>query len=106
MDLGAVKPVSAITSWSHDWKGIRGAQEVTLYASDSPTDPGWDLGSFTPLGTVATGGDKRQAFSAVSLRSRSGQPLGSFRWIVWAVSPVSPRAENTAFQELAVQFVE
>lgn len=103
MDLGAVKPVSAITSWSHNWKGIRGAQHVTLYGSNSSTDPGWDLSKFTPLGTIESSGHKRAQYSAVSLRSRAGQSLGSFRWIVWAVSPISAKVENTAFQELAVE---
>lgn len=32
-----------------------------------------------------------------------GNPLGNFQWIVWQVSPVTPLAENTAIQELAVE---
>ena len=33
-----------------------------------------------------------------------GKPLGSYRWLVWAVSPVNGEigGENTAFQELQV----
>jgi alpha-L-fucosidase/arylsulfatase A-like enzyme len=103
MDLGKVKQVAAITSWSHRWKKIRGAQIVTLYGSNSPTDPGWDLSKFTPLGTIKTPRSKQAAYSAVSLRAAAGKSLGSYRWIVWAVSPLSKLGENTAFQELAVE---
>jgi hypothetical protein len=39
------------------------------------------------------------------LRASAGSSLGQFRWIVWAVSPVteSGGGENTAFQELSVE---
>ena len=105
MDLGAVKAVSAITSWSHNWKGIRGAQKLVLYASDAATDPGWDLKKYLPLGTIDTTGKPRAEFAAASLRAAAGQSLGNFRWVVWAVSPVTRNgiAENTAFQELSVE---
>ena len=103
MDLGTVKPVAAITSWSHNWKKIRGAQKITLYCSNSPSDPGWDLSKFTPLGTIDTTDQKPATFTAISLRASAGKLIGTFRWIVWAVSPVSSKAENTAFQELAVE---
>lgn len=108
MDLGSVQSVSAITSWSHNWKGIRGAQKLVLYGSDVATDPGWDLSDFTPLGTIDTKGKTKKAFTAASLRASPGQSLGQFRWIVWAVSPVTETqgGENTAFQELAVEVVK
>ena len=44
-------------------------------------------------------------FLAASLRSRPGHPLGSFRWIVWKVTPVTAIGENSAFQELAVEYL-
>ncbi|WP_231617878.1 alpha-L-fucosidase [Novipirellula aureliae] len=104
LDLGTTQSVSAITSWSVDYKGKRGAQKIALYASDAATDPGWDLSDYTPLGTIDTG--KAEAnYTAASLRATEGHSLGKFRWIVWAVSPVteSGGGENTAFQELAVE---
>lgn len=42
-------------------------------------------------------------FNASSLRCRDGLSLGTFRWIVWQVSPVTSRGENTAFQEMHVE---
>lgn len=105
MDLGAVRPVSAIISWSHNWKGIRGFQKVVLYGSDATKDPGWDLKSYVLLGAIDTAGKPRANFTAASLRADDGKSLGKFRWIVWAVSPAVRNgiAENTAFQELAVE---
>ena len=43
MDLGQAQPVAAITSWSYNEGGKRGAQKLTIYGSNSATDPGWDL---------------------------------------------------------------
>ena len=105
MDLGSVRPVSAITSWSHNWKAFRGAQKLVLYGSGAASDPGWDLSRFVPLGTIDTTGEAKANFTAASLRAAAGQSLGQFRWIVWAVSPVTRNGggENTAFQELTVE---
>ena len=52
MDLGSVKPVSAVTSWSFNQGTTRGAQKLTIYGSDTAGDPGWDLKKFQPLGTI------------------------------------------------------
>jgi hypothetical protein len=43
-------------------------------------------------------------FEATSIRRSDGKPLGSYRWLIWAVSPVTGEigGENTAFQELQV----
>jgi hypothetical protein len=41
---------------------------------------------------------------ATTLRAANGQNLGEFRWIVWDVAAVTPIGENTAFQELKVEF--
>ena len=104
MDLGAVKPVSAITSWSHNQANKRGTQKLTIYGGRSSTDPGWDLSKFTELGRIDTSGSEGK-FTAASLRATDDASLGDFRWIVWSVSPVSDLGggENTAFQELAVE---
>jgi membrane-associated protease RseP (regulator of RpoE activity) len=105
MDLGSAKTVSAVTSWSFN-KGSRGAQKLTIYGSSSATDPGWDLSTFAPLGAIDTGAATAN-YMAASLRAPAGQSLGTFRWIVWAVSPVTAAGggENTAFQELAVETI-
>ena len=103
MDLGSVKAVSAINSWSFNQGMRRGAQKLAVYGSNSPSDPGWDLAKFTRLGAIDTG--KAQAkYVAASLRPKDAKALGSFRWILWSVSPVSNLGggENTAFQELSV----
>ena len=103
MDLGSVLPVSAVTSWSFNQGTTRGAQKLTIYGCDAAVDPGWDLKKLKPLGTIHTGKQKSH-FLAASLRAVDGSTLGSFRWIIWRVSPVSELGggENTAFQELAV----
>lgn len=102
MDLGSVQSVAAITSWSYR-KGHRGAQKVALYGSASVVDPGWDLSVYTPLGMIDTTDLSQATYTAASLRALDGQTIGQFRWIVWAVSPVTAAGENTAFQELAVE---
>jgi hypothetical protein len=57
---------------------------------------------FTPLGNLSTEGQKLEDYTALSRRSPDGKPLGTFRWIIWQVSPTTELDENTAFQELAV----
>ncbi|MFG0288085.1 MAG: alpha-L-fucosidase [Rhodopirellula sp. JB044] len=106
MDLGEKKPVSAISSWSHNQAGKRGLQKLAIYGSAANNDPGWDLSRYTLLGTVDAG-NSQSKFVAASLRAETDKTLGSFRWIVWAVSPVTDAAggENTALQELSVEVV-
>ena len=108
MDLGRTRTVRAITSWSHYQNQHRGIQKLTLYGSNAAIDPGWDLSGLIPLGSIDTSAVPGRAYKAASLRAAAGQTLGEFRWIVWAVSPVSSAGggENTAFQELAVEFAE
>ena len=104
MDLGEAKPVSAVTSWAYAKNDDRGLQNLTVYGSDSESDPGWDLGKMTPLGTIDTGATKAK-YTAASLRALEGKTLGTFRWIVWAVRPVNDAGggENTSMQELHVE---
>ena len=103
MDLGSAKSVTAVTSWSYSMGSSRGAQKLVVYGSNSATDPGWDLKKFTVLGNIDTGATQAK-YTAASLQALDGKTLGKFRWIVWAVSPISSAGggENTAFQELAV----
>ena len=108
MDLGSVLPIAGITSWSCNMSNTRGAQKIAIYGSNASTDPGWDLASFTSLGTIDTTNAPKAAYTAASLRAVDGQTLGTFRWILWAVSPVYNRGggENTALQELAVEWAK
>ena len=107
MDLGRVRSVVKIASWSFHQGGRRGGQIVSLYGSKMVDDPGWnteDGSRFTSLGTLDTLGMPQAGdFTAAALGGRRGQSLGSYRWIVWRVSPVTDIRENTAFQELAVE---
>jgi len=104
MDLGSIRPITSISSWSYNKSSRRGAQKLTVYASSSLTDPGWDLRKFVPLGTIDTGVEDAE-YTAASLSASTDEALGEFRWVVWVVAPVSPNGggENTAFQELAVR---
>ncbi|MEP4079441.1 right-handed parallel beta-helix repeat-containing protein [Haloferula sp.] len=109
MDLGAAKSVSAIKSWSFDMNDNRGPQRVSLFGSNSATDPGWDLKDtkkFTPLGSIDTRTLPKARFTGASLNARAGKSLGTFRWIAWRVSPVTKADENTAFQELSVDTID
>lgn len=108
IDLGEVKTVVAITSWTFDMNEVRGKQKLTIYGSHSLNDPGWNLSQYTAVGSIDTTADSIKDYSAVSLRARSGKSLGSFRWIVWAVAPVSSAGpeENSAFQEFAVEIAK
>ena len=57
MDLGSVRLVSDVTSWSHNQNGNRARQRFTVYGSSASTDPGWntqDAAVFVPLGTIDT----------------------------------------------------
>lgn len=106
MDLGSVKAVSAINSWSVAM-GQRGTQKVTLYGSDASKDPGWDLNKWSVIGSIDTSGSAGKVYTAASLRAASGKALGDFRWVLWSVSPVTTAGggENTSFQELGVELV-
>lgn len=106
LDLGGVKPVHAITSWSYNQNSSRGRQIVTLYGSDAATDPGWDTrdaSRFTPLGSFDTASVPPDRFTVAALCAPEGQTLGAFRWIVWECQPVTQLLENTAWQEFSVE---
>ena len=106
MDLGSAKSVSAITSWSFNHDNRRGRQLVTIYGSNSASDPGWnvkDATKFTPLGSIDTASLSAAKFTAASLRAPSGSSLGIFRWIAWETSSVNEPVANTAWQEFSVE---
>lgn len=107
MDLGGSKSVTAVTSWSFNKGGARGSQKLMVYGANTTSDPGWNLEKYTAIGSIDTGSATAN-YTAASRRAPEGKTLGEFRWIVWAVSPVSERGggENTAFQEFAVEVVD
>ena len=104
MDLGSIKPIFAINSWSFSI-GKRGMQKVTLYGSDHSADPGKDLTKWSLLGAIDTTNAQGNKYTATSLRGDNDKSLGAYRWIRWSVSPVTTAGggENTAFQELSVE---
>jgi hypothetical protein len=100
LDLGVVTSVARVNTFSRG--GERGRQNFVLYGSEATADPGWNVADatvFTPIGTV----DARQdaEWKATSIRASDGQPLGRYRWLVWAVFPIND-SENTVYQELQV----
>lgn len=103
IDLGAVTGVAEVVTWSFAQGGQRGAQRFTLFGSASPADPGWDVTgrNFRAIASVDSPSEKD--FLATSIRRSDGAILGEFRWLVWAVEPVTRQDENTAFQEFQIR---
>ena len=100
LDLAKVTAIAQVNTYSRG--GERGRQNFVLYGSSAASDPGWNVADaklFTPVGTV----DARQdaEYKATSIRASDGKPLGSYRWLVWAVFPIN-NFENAAYQELQV----
>ena len=107
LDLGASKAIAQINTFSYNQGGNRGRQHFVLYASNADADPGWkveDPRLFAPLIDVDTRKAAEAYFTATSIRQSGGKPLGIYRWLVWAVAPVTTNSggENTAFQEFQV----
>jgi len=107
LDLGAVRRVGRVNTWSYNQNGNRGRQRFVLYGSSHATDPGWnveDAELFAPVADVDTGKPAKTAFVATSLSRSAEKPLGSYRWLLWVTAPISAVAggENTAFQEIQV----
>ncbi len=105
VDLGSVQRVAAVRTWSYHQNRNRGPQHWTLYGSDSDDDPGWDVDDaerFVPIVEVNTLGRAVDRFQATSVQRAGNRALGSFRWLIWAVRPVTAIQENTAMQEFQV----
>jgi hypothetical protein len=105
LDLGTRRAIQSISAWSFNQGGNCGWQLVTLYGSNSTTDPGWDVNDpakFIPLGSFDTASHPPGRFTAASLCAPPDRSLGSFRWIVLASSPVTTIMENTAWQEIRI----
>ena len=104
LDLASVKTIAQVNTFSA--LGLRARQNFVLYGSSAASDPGWkvaDATVFEPIISVDTTQGVPTDFEATSIRGNGGKPLGNYRWLVWAVFPVTQEnLENTAFQELQV----
>jgi hypothetical protein len=103
VDLGTMKDIGSISTWSYGQNGNRGSHRFVLFGSAAARDPGWDVHdaeAFVPLAMVLSRCSGR--FHATCVRPSAGRSLGLFRWLVWAVSPVTDNGEHTAFQEFQV----
>ncbi|MBI5834118.1 MAG: PDZ domain-containing protein [Armatimonadetes bacterium] len=99
-DLGQTRAVGAVCTWSYNQNENRGSQRFMLYGSVAP-EPGFDVANaklWTPIALVDSPCASR--FLATRLQAPGG--LGEYRWLAWAVAPVSAIGENTAYVELAV----
>ena len=74
-----------------------------LFGSASVQDPGWDASKYTPIIEVDTTGIPVDKFLGTRVRTADEQSLGTFRWLMWVVEPVTEKGENTAFQEFQIQ---
>jgi len=107
LDLGAAKSIVQVNTFSFNQNGNRGRQRFVLYGSRAKSDPGWnveDASVYWPIIDLDTQKTPATNFIATSIGRGGGKPLGCYRWLVWAVYPISETAggENTAFQEFQV----
>lgn len=107
LDLGVVASIAQVNTFSYNQNRNRGRQRFVLYGSRATADPGWNVEDrtvFTPIIDLDTGKTPETDFVATSVRQSGGKPLGAYRWLVWAIRPVTDTAggENTAFQEFQV----
>ena len=104
IDLGNVQKIAQVQTFTTGQ--MRARQRFMLYGSTSDVDPGWDVGNaqqFKPIAGVDTRGHGPSPFGTTRISRFDGEPLGSFRWLVWAVSPITEEhLENTSLQELQV----
>lgn len=103
LDLSEEKNIAQINTFTVG--EARARQNFTLYGSKSKSDPGWNVmdgKTFTPVISVDTRQGVPGKFEATGIRRSNGQPLGSYHWLVWVLSPISVVKENSAFQELQV----
>lgn len=105
-DLGSVVDIWKVNTFSYDMGGNRGRQHFVLYGSASEADPGWDVADlklFMPIVEVDTSRMQISEYTGTCIMKKTGL-LGSSRWLIWAVIPVTSNAggENTAFQEFQV----
>ena len=81
-------------------QGNRAHQVFCLFGSASTDDPGFDVWNRTRYTFIARVDTHAEPYSKYMASSVHG-PIGSFRWLVWAVEPINEK-ENSAFQEFDV----
>jgi len=106
LDLTNPKGISRINTFTASGRN-RAKQNYIVYGSNAATDPGWNVADsalFTPIMAVDTRASEPKEYVATSIRRSDGKPLGTYRWLVWTVSPVTGEigGENSAYQELQV----
>ena len=107
MDLGLAKKIKAVKSFTYSKGAERGKLNVTIYASNATSDPGWDVenkSKYTPIGTINTIEAKVDAYNQASIVSANH--LGEYRWIVWKVKPLNASGENSSIQELSIDYAK
>ena len=106
MDLGSVQAIGQVHTFSGGNNHIRARQNFVLYGSAAATDPGWnvqDASQFTPIIDLVARETDEFDCAATRIRRSAGKPLGRYRWLVWAVTPVTyDGGSNTSFAELQV----
>jgi hypothetical protein len=106
IDLGKAIELTEVNVWSYAQNGKRGPQRYVLFGSTGDADPGWnieDRATFKPIAAVDTRSQKVRRFLATGIRNSDASPLGTFRWLVLVVSPVTEIQENTAYQEIQIR---
>ncbi|MHC5054946.1 MAG: right-handed parallel beta-helix repeat-containing protein [Planctomycetota bacterium] len=81
--------VTEVRTYSHNFQGKRGSQYFLLCGNGDKR---------VPLCTVDTRATVPGGFQLTVVKAHGG-PMGRFRRLLWEVYPVTPRNENTAFQE-------
>lgn len=105
IDLGEVRTITSLTSWSYNQNGNRGRQRITYYGSRASAGPGYNPDRYRPIGSLDSG-PAAAAFTAVALQAPVAGELGRYRFLLVQVAPVTAQQENTAFQEFAVGTAE
>jgi len=97
MDLGAVKKISAINTWTFNQDSRRSAQRLIVYTSVE--DPGFDLSKCQSLAAIRA--DASADMVATQLKSHGA--LATSRYLLWALEPLNDQGEHSAVQELGVE---
>ena len=105
LDLGSVQGIAQVNTFSGCWDESRAGQNFVLYGSAAESDPGWnvqDAKVFTPIVDLVAR-DTVGNYAATSIRQSGGKPLGRYRWLVWAMTPVRhDSGSNTSIEQLQV----
>ncbi len=97
IDLGRMKPIKEIRTFSFDMNGSRGSQKFTVFGvTDKNAKP-------VPIAMVNVNAREGDKYVASKIVTAGRKKLGSYRWLHWVVEPVTRLNENTAFQEFQIR---